>query len=549
MSRIPKRLARRAIALATAAMAASGCTVLSRSDAEFYQSAYVDSRPLVAPQRSISSFSDGLACMDQMLRDQHVGTTLVTSKSIPDVSGKAPVAAKEMIITALSQMSRTSNAFRFVDFEVEMVRQDTVQNLTSLLLPSSQMQIKKPALYISGAISYLDSGVSNERYGAGISGEKWELGFSRDRVATLVGLELHLGDFVSRTLIPGIDSANEIAIGNSGHGGDAGGRIRKNGIQFNIGRDLSQGVGPAVRTLVELGTIELVGRWARLPYWQCLSMDHTHPAHQRQLRDWFEAMLPAERVRFFQNALRRTGHFVGPIDGRDSPALRTAIRGYQESANAVPSGFPNFEAYERLMREYVALDGEGRLARIGWVAQEPRTQTLLETLEGTAGPAIATPEREAAASEREARGLTVSMRVNAPEGKASVGDALEFNVVTSRTAFLACFYRDGQNRIARIYPNPLQSARRVQGNRAVLVPDSSNPNTFSIEMSTPGREAALCLASELDVLSRLPIAMRGPALEPLPNVRSLVEIAKAADTSLGAANVGRHLIEWSVEKP
>lgn len=539
----------RLIAAAIAMVTASGCTMLSRSDPEFYQSAYVDARPHTAPQRSISSFSDGLACMDQMLREQSVGTTLVTSKSIPDVSGKAAVAAKEMIITALSQMSRTSNAFRYVDFEVEIVKQDTVQNLTSLLLPSSQMEIRKPVIYVSGAISYLDSGVTNERYGFGITGEKWELGFSRDRVATLIGLELHLGDFVSRTLIPGIDSANEIAIGNSGAGGDGGGRIRKNGVQFNFGRDLSQGVGPAVRTLVELGMIEIIGRWARVPYWQCLSMDHTHAEHQRQLRDWFESMAPVERVRFFQNALRRTGHFVGPVDGRDSPSLRVALRGYQESANIIPTGFPNFEAYERLMREYVALDGDGKLVRIGWLAQEQRKPSVAEQFGIEAGPPIVTPDRVAVASERDPRELAVSMRVNAPEGKAKVGDALEFNIVTGRTAFLTCFYRDGQNRIARIYPNPLQTARRVQANRAVLVPDTTNPNTFSIEMSAPGRQSALCLASELDLLSRLPISMRGPALEPIASVRSLVDIVRAADQALGANNVGRHLIEWSVEKP
>ncbi|MEG0163266.1 MAG: hypothetical protein RR652_04960, partial [Mucinivorans sp.] len=46
-------------------------------------------------------------------------------------SGRVAVAAKEMVVTALSQMSRVSSAFRYVDYEVDIARQDTVQNLTT----------------------------------------------------------------------------------------------------------------------------------------------------------------------------------------------------------------------------------------------------------------------------------------------------------------------------------------------------------------------------------------------------------------------------------
>ena len=84
--------------------------------------------------------------MDRLLRDMRLPTTLITSKNIPDASGKVSVASKEMVITALSQMSRTSSAFRFVDYEVDLVKQDTVQNLTTLLLGTNQMQIQRPAL-------------------------------------------------------------------------------------------------------------------------------------------------------------------------------------------------------------------------------------------------------------------------------------------------------------------------------------------------------------------------------------------------------------------
>src|SRR5690606_4544071 len=129
-------------------------------------------RPVVRPVRSVSSFSASLMCMDRMLRAAEVPTTLITSKQFVDFSGKVPAATKEMVVTALSQMSRVSNAFRFVDFEVDIARQDTVQNLTTILLNNNQMQLQRPALYVSGAIAFVDQGVINNSAEGGVSGPR-----------------------------------------------------------------------------------------------------------------------------------------------------------------------------------------------------------------------------------------------------------------------------------------------------------------------------------------------------------------------------------------
>ena len=90
------------------------------------------------------------------LRGAGAHHALVTSKQIPDYSGRVAVGSKDMVITALSQMSRLSNAFRYVDYEVDIARQDTVQNLTFILLSNNQIQLQRPALRHLGAISFVD---------------------------------------------------------------------------------------------------------------------------------------------------------------------------------------------------------------------------------------------------------------------------------------------------------------------------------------------------------------------------------------------------------
>ena len=105
------------------------------------------------------------------------------------MSNKVPVGTKEMIITALSQMSRLSNAFRFVDYEVDIARQDTVQNLTTILLNNNQIQLQRPALYFSGAIAFVDQNVINNRFEVGTSASRLDTGYSKTRNASVIGLD------------------------------------------------------------------------------------------------------------------------------------------------------------------------------------------------------------------------------------------------------------------------------------------------------------------------------------------------------------------------
>ena len=181
--------------LATLALAACSTPSDVRHDAKFQSYGSMADRPTIRPVRSMSSFSDSLQCMDKLMRDAQIPTTLITSKQIPDYSTRAPVATKDMVVTALLQMSRLSNVFRYVDYEVDLVRQDTVQNLTNILLNNNQIQLQRPSLYLSGAVSFVDQNVLANRMNVGTSASRLDTGYSQNKNATVIGLELHLGDF------------------------------------------------------------------------------------------------------------------------------------------------------------------------------------------------------------------------------------------------------------------------------------------------------------------------------------------------------------------
>ncbi|HMN21129.1 MAG TPA: DUF4384 domain-containing protein [Ottowia sp.] len=517
-------------AAASAALLAGCATPISPKDDALFQSyASTHDRPATRPVRSMSSFSDALACMDEMMREAEVPTMLITSTFIPDFSGRVPVAAKQMVVTALSQMSRRSNAFRYVDFEVDIARQDTVQNLTTILLNNNQMELQRPALYVSGGISFVDQNVLNARHSAGVSGPRVEAGYDRSRGATIVGLEMHLGDFRTRTLIPGLDSANEVIIGSSGQGLDLAGRIGSYGVQFNVGRDLTQGTGAAMRTLVDLALIELAGKWTHLPYWRCLTLDNTHPEFQRQLREWYDEADPANRSRLVQRYLASRGYlptFEQPLPP-NSAVLREAVGRFQADVGAVVTGEMDFSLYERALREFVAVGEDGQLTRIGW---------------GELGNGDVKPVPLAIDMQIE---NTVKDRTAFPPGT-----NIFASVTVTRAAYLFCYLKDGNGNVVKLLPNMLHPDALVSANQAVRLPDWMVPYpAFVLTSGKQGSESLMCVASSEDPMTRMPQELNVDALTPIQGVKSLDEMRAHFETAVGAEKMASQTLEWHILAP
>ena len=509
-----------------------GCSAGSaiRGDKSFIESTTTHNRPISEPVRAMTSFSDGLNCMDKLLAEANVPQVVVAVKTIKDPSGKAPASANDMIVTSLSQMSKTSGAFKVVDFEIDPLKQDTVQNLSNLLLPTGNMTIPAPEVYISGAISFVDQNVMTKNNSLGVSVEqKGEFGISNDTITTALGMELHIGDFLTRTLYPGIDSANEIVAANKGIGFDSGARVNKTGVQFSFERNLSQGTGAAVRTLTDLGMIELIGKYAKLPYWQCLALDQSHPEFQRELLDWYEGMGEKERVKFFQRGLKNIGYYSGSINGRPNKELKEALSEFQKDNNATATGLINFETYERLMKNYVKVDASGNITKIGLKPSkgddeenEPKNgyPYFERDMESPIGTSIALSQKSY-----------------------TQGSKLEFDLqADQKDTYAACFYQDAQNSIAQIYPNPLQEDEKLSTEKPLHIPSN---NVFSLDLNNKGKEGLLCVTS----YSSLSKGLKKKFGEPFNPIKAkdLKDLSTQLKAKFGDSIKGEDLITYSVE--
>ncbi|WP_448203133.1 DUF4384 domain-containing protein [Azospirillum sp. sgz302134] len=482
------------------------------------EQATVVQKPKTPAVRTVSNFSEALRCMDTLLWNHGKRDIFITSNGIPDATGKVAGGTKEMLITAVSRMSERSNAFRFVDFEPTL---DDVNALYWMI--GVQPNFRAPSYYIRGAITQLDDNVVSEAASAGISLPTVDLGISADQVMSVISVDLNIGELATRQIIPGLSASNSLAVVSSGKGADAGAVIGKAGLSFNVSLNKSEGLHQAVRTLVELSAIEALGKMTRVPYWQCLGIDHTNPTFAGQARDWFDGMPPSQRVAYVQRVLAADGYYDGPDNGQVDDRTRDAIGRYQADHDLIATGRVDFDLYQRMLAEPAGQSGKGA----------PRLQSVSNA--GGEGLPRAVPAPGAAG----VPDLVLSSD-RGPQPRYRVGEAVVVRVQPTANGFVYCYYQDAGGSVARIFPNRFQPDSFVQANRQVEVPPGAQ-KPFNLRMDRPGADETIaCVVSPDEIGTRIPDLYKAEDLQPIPGA-TLADVLGAYNSIQGTSVRSRQM--------
>lgn len=504
-----KQIVKPMIAAALMAMA-SGCAFTDP------QKASVIAQPKAKPVRNITSFTPALRCMDELFAAYDVKNVVITSAGIPDATGKIGGGTKDMLISAVSRMSVRSNAFTFVDFDQTQADVAQLQGLVGIT-----EDFRVPNYYIRGAVTQLDEGVIGESVGGSVAFPDFEIGASADQVVSVISVDMNVGKLVTRQILPGVSANNSIAVKRDGIGGDAGASIDKAGLFFNISLNKAEGPHAATRTLIELSAIEVLGKLTEVPYWRCLKIEQTNPEMMAQARQWFSTMSTEEQVTMAQTALVADGYFDGPVDGIYSQSLRSAVAHYQADNGLLASGRIDFDFYQVLMREDLAVGRQP--AQAAEVRPDP-TATIASTSVAANASTTASDETEAAAPPP----APLRLFLTTPKGQKPSyrpGEALAMTVGSSSDAYVYCYYSDANGAVARVFPNQGHPDAYIAAGHSASIPGKDA--LFDIVFDRPGNnEEILCLASPKEIGLNLPTSLKVPDLEPVP-VRSTEDLVAA----------------------
>ncbi len=515
-----KSLVKRAI---VAALAVALCACASIESAVDTRRQVVESAqevrqgPTQTPYKSITGFADALRCMDNALLDYGVRDVSVIVEDIVDETKKVNAGTKDMLISAISDMTRRSRAIRPIAYGKDS------GNTIGFLFQAQQRDhfALVPPFGVRGSITQFDDAIVRKNLDGGISIEPFiSIGAAKTASASVIGLDLSMLSTSDLAIVSGVSSRNSVIFIKEGKGVESEAAIKKFGINFSVSVARAEGQSQALRTLVELASIELVGRLARVPYWSCLGATEGDAAVQGEVRDWYDAMLanPTELFEYFQRQMRMRGIYSGPLDGKPSPELMEAVARYREALGMTrePKISLNF------FQEYLRGDHRRLQGKV-----EPIVSAPTSVAQGSAGGVGATPVVAAAQQAERPKPVSVAVKPERDRPTFKRGEIVQLNVKPSRDAHVYCYLRDENAAILRFYPNRFSKDSLVLADKGLKLPGEQR---FQIVTNSKGvRETVACFATERDVLADLPESAAGTDFVPL-SAASIADIKAAFAT-------------------
>lgn len=456
--------------------------------------------PKAPIQKTVTSFQEALQCMDDLFLENDIRDIGVLLEELGDATGKVKVGTRDMMIAAISEMTRKSGAIRVNSYGSDI--KNTIEIMKAGGQKSAAAGASVPEYALRGSISQIDDGVTQEAQGGGIVLGPVSFGKKTSSSTSTVSVDLSVITTKDFTVIPGVTSNNTVVVrqtssgsgdgGSSGSGGSPGtassggaaggggaggwsavGSIHKNtiSITYNFNLSTNEGRGQAVRNLMQLGSIELLGKLTRVPYWHCLGLDNNeHPVVQEELKTWYHTLTrDGELIKYLKKQLALHGHYHGPIDASMNKDLQRALRDFAKDRGRKTSGAElDFELFAALTtsrlkqgrkvalwqeRTAVYHAGNEEPARAEGPAPAPAGPSLVAA--GAGLPADRSPAVEAAPAKAAGGGLRIEP-VDPSPGRLPK----QLRVSVGTPANVICVVSDSKKqRQARVFPGDLAKAK------------------------------------------------------------------------------------------
>lgn len=476
----------RLIALALALL--TGCASISP---EQRAQAPLAANPSTPPVRSVTGFSGSLTCMDDMLFAQGTRDVTMMLEELQDSTKRLGIGTRDMMISAISDMTRKSRAVRLSVFGTDN------QNLANVIQQAQRLNAFQviPEYDIRGSITQLDEDVAKRSSGFGLLSEAlFGARFGSEERLAVLAFDAGVVRTQDFTLIPGVVSKNTVVVARKeASAGDGSARIRKADLTFSFSVSNQDGMAQSLRNLVELSAVELVGKLVRLPYWQCLGVADTAPEIRREMSDWFLSMDEDESIRHFQTRMRESRYYDGALDGRRSPAFETALASFRSALNLPAAGDIDAALFEASVL---------RRAPKGQIKGQFKNQVKGTPVRSNVSkPTSSTEPAPADATTNEATSVFLAANATVIDAAAPI----RLTAMANSPGYLYCYTADSGGTLQRIFPNRFQTDPHVDAGQAIVLPGEG---AFQLSVGAGEERQFACMHTREEIYSSLPPSLR-----------------------------------------
>lgn len=321
----------------------------------------LEEHPVAHPVRALTGFSDGLVCLGRMLQERKVQTIYITSDDIPDYSennGSAGYGAKEMMVSALSRLSEENGLVRYVAYDRR------TPNIVALHNSHPKKQnLRIPDFFIRGAITQIQTSPYSKQLGHSLNLGEGALGNqaknflgagisnSNSVSVSSVTLDMNMGLMSNYQILPGVNSSNTMSVTKKGDSSEITVSFTKVGGIYSDNENRAGALSNAMRSLIEVGMVELIGKLYNVPYEDCLASLDKNSIFATKIREKYDSLSKSERYQFVGNEMYRQGLIKAddPIleDGEPTEEFQLKIASYRVKNGLYPNTSVDYRLFEK----------------------------------------------------------------------------------------------------------------------------------------------------------------------------------------------------------
>ena len=339
----------------------------------------MDEKMAKEPEKRTTPYDDSLKQFGKMLESYNISPIRVQSKIISnDTASKTlPDDISKMLSSAINKIGKQ---VVYIPYDPNYIKNE--------LSLGGNINRQLPQIVIEGAITEHDKDIVSKNKGAeaeamaGLAdgGAHYDTDASVSRLA----MDLHLADYKKQAYFPGVQAINAINITKDKQGWGVAAYYMGCGLSFNSSIQSKQGEYAAIRLLVELSVLELLGKYFDVPYWRCMPGAQPDNDMLERLKDEFSQLPPNNQYAYLKQYLFLHGYgnirLNSPLTQSDVDLINSARGKYAASNNTelfmkLWESVPLEEARDRVRAEKKRIEEEQlaaeQLARIK--AQEAAT--------------------------------------------------------------------------------------------------------------------------------------------------------------------------------
>lgn len=295
------------------------------------------------PQKTI--YSDILNRLGRMTEIYGTKEVKVQSKAVIDDTGSEVTRLAEIPRDITEMLKSSLNSIGGRILYISYIPNHLSNDIT-LGLRTSVANIDIADLIITGGITQFDRGLETQGKNFDLSAEEDLKGrpigvdFSTAQKSSVANITLDL-NLLNRTTMAGIprmQTTNSIRVKKAVSERELAFTLLGPTFGFKGSMKKIQGRHEAVRLLVQISVLQLVGRYLKLPYWNLLPNAEPDPVVIEALRDDYRKMTFSQRVTAVQKLLLLNGYVVavtGDLDNQTKVALQKFDNRFEAQSQAV----------------------------------------------------------------------------------------------------------------------------------------------------------------------------------------------------------------------